>query len=204
MFDLFKKKSDMRVFNMMIYFDNWDFTVQRNAPKKLEKVFSRKRDKLCSKDVNSYLLSTNYMRLKPDRFKNENLTIFKKWPNYREIDVEEVTINFWVSSERFKEFSERENLWFEFFPVLVEDKRKYLMSWRALPTFRKLDLDTEETNFNRLWTVWDGKDMCFRSDVLEYYSWKVFCDNTHISKYITWEIKDKMEQENCRKTFNRI
>ena len=199
MFDLFKKKSDMMVFNLEVYIDeSLCFTMIWKIPKYLERIF---RDS--STKVNENLLTLNYLRLKPDRFKDENLWISSKW-NRIEIDVEKADCNFWVSSERFKEFSEKENLWFEFFPILVENKRKYLMSWRALPAYWSYDLDLEETEFHRFWIPKGDPNRVFRSDVIEYYNWKIFCDSWHIYKYITWEIKDKMEQENCRETLNSI
>ncbi len=112
------------------------------------------------------------------------------------LDVEDWDCDFWISNDRFKEFSERENLGLEFFPVLVENKRRYLVSWRKLPTFWSYDLDLEENEYDEYWLKKWEPNYVFSSDVIQYYDWKMFCGSAHVSKYITWDIKEKMEKEN--------
>ncbi len=191
MFDIFKKKPT-EVYHLYTYWDKEGrIPVIRKPPKKIVQMFRN-----ASTEINENLLLTNYLRLKPDRFKDENIWISQKGKINIKLDVEQWDCGFWVSNDRFKEFSERENLGLEFFPVLVENKRRYLVSWRKLPTFWSYDLDLEENEYDEYWLKKWEPNYVFSSDVIQYYDWKMFCGSTHVSKYITWDIKRKMEKEN--------
>ncbi len=107
MFNLFKKKEPVRIYNLHTFLD--ERSAERDVPKKLSKVFWANR----WSQVNNYMLSHNYLRLNPNRFKDENIWYFKKWKI--ELDVEKADCGLWISSGKFKEFSEKENLWLEFF-----------------------------------------------------------------------------------------
>ncbi len=191
MFNLFKKKN-MNVYKVNTpYDDDGNLFILWLMPKKLNKMFLDNS----STSLDNKLLLVNYLRLKTDRFKNENLEISEKWEKYVSLDVEKVDWPFWLGSERFKKFSEKEKLWLEFFPVLVNEKRKYLVSWRKVPTFWDYDVDTDNTKMGRRWSIDREFNTVFRSDVIEYYSWKFFCNSYYNYKYIVWDIKEKLTKE---------
>ncbi len=146
---------------------------------------------------------TKYLKLNPDKFKDHELEIESIGLKNGRDDIEHVLPEMELISPRFKEFAEKENLPFDFFPVLADGERRYLMMWRNLPVISDFEVDIEKSKYfpHDLNRIAGGGNMFFRSDFLEYYNFNIFCYIYHTYTFITDSLKQKLEIENFKLTF---
>jgi hypothetical protein len=141
------------------------------------------------------LIIYKYLSVFKEKFKNYELEIHEKSSEKR-LDAEMVTPMLWVVSERLKTCLESENVEMDFFPIKVEGERRYLMMWIRIPVITGYETYTSKAKF-----VGDNKKInfnkaVFRSDILKYYNYKMFCDPTHIYLFVSDDFKRKLEDNN--------
>ncbi|NQU77448.1 hypothetical protein HQ544_02005 [Candidatus Falkowbacteria bacterium] len=183
-----KKKLSKEIFQLFLYGNEDNEVACYNPPQKMLDFY----DELPTM-MDKELVFYKYLLLKPDRYKDTELKLFKK--GFKEtLDVEGMSAGgMKLATQRFKDFIEGEKIPLDFFPVKVKGERRYIMMWRRLPVYIDYEADLKQSEFYE-----DGRvvasGIVYRSDVLEYRKIKMFSLQTHTSIYLTGEIRQKLEE----------
>lgn len=182
----------MKIYKLKIFYEDGN----RNRAYKGPKDFYRLHEHmppLFWRDLFMY----KYLKLHPNKYADYELELLERNSSTR-LDVEDMGEGgLWCASERFKEFSDKEQLGFDFFPVKVEKERRYLMAWRNLPVLTDYEVDTKKSRFyiGNLSGLLDYSGVVFRSDIIEYLGHQIFCDTTYTYRFVVDYLKEKLEKQ---------
>lgn len=128
-----------------------------------------------------------YLLLHPEKYQDVELPLIEKRSKNR-YDVEYIAMNgMYCTSEKFKNVCNTHNIPFDFFPIKVEGERRYIMMCRRLPVISEFKLDVKASKIKERMSrdrdVDDAteisiKNWVFRSDIMEYFGYKVFSERT--------------------------
>ena len=169
------------------HFDEEKYFIRHEWPKYLWKLFMD-----IAASYISELFVYEYLKLHPNKFADEELEIFERNKRHTPLDIEACRISWiYIVSQKFKDFAGREWLPLDFFPVKVYGERRYMMMWRRLPHISKFEFYTEDGSPPDCLTI----DLVFRSDVLQFFGYRIFCTETYVPIFVDDVLRKKMEDE---------
>jgi len=132
----------MEIHKLKFKTNEGNFERESYLPKFYEESFYRK-----SPLGDPVIFNYCYFFLKPDRFKDVELEVRKKRSNTR-YDVEPFSIGYtFLVSQKFKDVCTQELLPLDFFPVLSDGERWYIMMWRGVPVLGDYEVDVEASRY---------------------------------------------------------
>ncbi|HLD84016.1 MAG TPA: hypothetical protein VI979_04150 [archaeon] len=139
------------------------------------------------------ILIHRYLMLHADKYQHSELSVVGE-TSKRRLDVESVAEEgIYCVSELFKRFVESEGIPFDFFPIIVEGERRYLMMWRRLPVISDYEVDVHRSQYCD-----DGSlqisSVVFRSDIIEHLGYRIFNDTSRSFIFVTDALKEKLEK----------
>lgn len=95
---------------------------------------------------------------------------------------------------------QQEKIPFEFFPVLANGERRYLVFLYSLPTLMNHELDIKKSKTD-LKGFPEFDNPVFRRDILELHQYRMFSSFTHVFCFVTGELKKKFDQAGIQMSF---
>lgn len=97
----------------------------------------------------------NYLKLHPNKFAEDETGVCILNTEKRH-DIEEAHTSIFLVTERFQQFCKKENLPLDFFPVLSEGERRYIMMWQTVPVLGEYEVDVEHSQYEKIITHENG------------------------------------------------
>jgi len=185
---------DFHIYLLGVYTEDGNYLRQYQYPDFLKKL-SYSTSKVWYTD----LLINKYFSCNPNKLQNEQLEIASE-KSKKTLAVEPISPQLWCANEAFYNFCLQKNLNFEFFPIQANNDLRYLTMWRKIPVITDYELDVSKCRYNENSSSIKGfleiETTVFRSDILEHYSYPLFCNINHVYLFADNTIKEEFEKNN--------